>query len=357
MQQLELSFVEEPRTPQCGSCGVAISEGDLCATCEQAFSSVLAHAPATVTEPSIAEPQIEPAAPNPLRLDAMAQPPVAIDEAASAETPIAPSPGSPVLSGPVAAASATVQNRAALLTVAVVVVISMVGFPIGARWLEGQLRMQAKAANGLEQPARAKDPAPPHRAKAPAVARVAPESEAKARLPEPVAPAVLRRGRPQPPAVKTGRSPVAATNARPSNPGIAAPIIANATEEVAPVAPALPPSPPPVFETPTSLAPQPPVGRLFEPSEVDEAPRIATRVEPQVSADLATRPGDVVVVRILVSHTGHPFRVNLLRRSRFGAEVDEAVLAAVRRWTFSPARKRGEMVSCWYNFGVPLKAE
>jgi protein TonB len=177
-------------------------------------------------------------------------------------------------------------------------------------------------------------------------------------MPEPVAAAVVKPPRPQPPANKTVRSAAAPKTVRPSNAtnGAAAPVIASATTEVAPVAPPLPPSPPPVIETP-SVVPQPPVGRLFESSDVDEAPRIATRVEPQLSADFAQGASDVVVVRILVSHTGHPFRVNLLRRSRYGANVDEAVLAAVRRWTFSPARRHGEAVSCYYNFGVALKSE
>jgi TonB family protein len=62
----------------------------------------------------------------------------------------------------------------------------------------------------------------------------------------------------------------------------------------------------------------------------------------------------VVVVRILVSQSGHAYRVNLLRRSRLGPAADEAVIAAVKQWTFSPARRRGEAVSCWLNVGVPL---
>jgi hypothetical protein len=57
---------------------------------------------------------------------------------------------------------------------------------------------------------------------------------------------------------------------------------------------------------------------------------------------------------VLVSRTGHPHRISLLRGSRLGRSSDEAVVAAVTRWTFSPARKRGEPVNCWYNIGVPL---
>jgi hypothetical protein len=36
--------------------------------------------------------------------------------------------------------------------------------------------------------------------------------------------------------------------------------------------------------------------------------------------------------------------------------VDDAVVAAVKQWTFTPARKRGEAVSCWFNVGVSLTA-
>ena len=113
--------------------------------------------------------------------------------------------------------------------------------------------------------------------------------------------------------------------------------------------------PPPLVEPPRIVAPTPPAGRLFEPADVDESPRVATRVEPQLPDDLAKRfPQDVVIVRVLVSPSGHPFRVSLLRRSRGGRSLDDAVVAAVSQWTFSPARKRGEAVSCWMNFGVPI---
>jgi hypothetical protein len=37
-----------------------------------------------------------------------------------------------------------------------------------------------------------------------------------------------------------------------------------------------------------------------------------------------------------------------------GRTSNEAVVAAVTRWTFSPAKKRGEAVNCWYNVAVPL---
>jgi TonB family protein len=120
-----------------------------------------------------------------------------------------------------------------------------------------------------------------------------------------------------------------------------------------PVSPIVEPQP--VAEPPRVVAPTPPAGRLFEPADVDESPRVATRVEPRLPDDVAKRyPNDVVVVRVLVSQTGHPFRVSLLRHSLGGRSLDDAVVAAVSQWTFSPARKRGEAVSCWMNFGVQI---
>ena len=42
--------------------------------------------------------------------------------------------------------------------------------------------------------------------------------------------------------------------------------------------------------------------------------------------------------------------------SKAGPPLDDAVIAAVNRWTFSPARKKGEAVSCWLNVGVPIRS-
>ena len=99
----------------------------------------------------------------------------------------------------------------------------------------------------------------------------------------------------------------------------------------------------------------PPTGRFFERNDVDEPPQVATRVTPKLPANVPARlRNGTVVVRVLVSRTGHPFRVSLLRGSGLGRPSDEAVIAAVTQWTFSPAKKRGEPVNCWFNIGVPL---
>jgi TonB family protein len=101
--------------------------------------------------------------------------------------------------------------------------------------------------------------------------------------------------------------------------------------------------------------PAPPTGRFFDRSDVDEPPQVATRVAPKLPANIPARlRNGTAVVRVLVSQTGHPARVNLLRGSMLGRPSDDAVVAAVMQWTFSPAKKRGEPVNCWFNIGVPL---
>jgi len=136
--------------------------------------------------------------------------------------------------------------------------------------------------------------------------------------------------------------PVRQTAAAVTSPAVPAP-----APEVAPpvaAAPAPAPEPPPA-----------PVGPFFELRDVNETPRVATRVEPQVPDDLRDRQlNEVVIVRVLVTQTGHPLMINLLRKSKAGPTLDHAIVAAVKQWTFVPARKRGEAVSCWFHVGVPV---
>jgi TonB family protein len=110
-----------------------------------------------------------------------------------------------------------------------------------------------------------------------------------------------------------------------------------------------------VAAAPTRPEPAAAVGPFFETKDVNESPRIAARVEPRLPADLKARSiKEVVIVRALVSQSGHPSRVSLLRRSKAGPELDDVVVATVNQWTFSPAKKKGEAVSCWLNFGVQV---
>jgi hypothetical protein len=117
------------------------------------------------------------------------------------------------------------------------------------------------------------------------------------------------------------------------------------------------PAPPAAVAETVSTAAIPPsaVGPFFEIRDVTESPRIATRAEPRLPAELKGRSiKEVVVVRALVSQNGHPSRISLLRRSKAGTQVDDVILSSVNEWTFSPARKKGEAVSCWFNFAVQV---
>jgi TonB family protein len=106
---------------------------------------------------------------------------------------------------------------------------------------------------------------------------------------------------------------------------------------------------------PEPEAPAAAVGPIFDLRDVSEQPKIATQHAPSLSPELRSRAGkEVVVVRALVSQSGRPSRISLLRRSKTGPEVDDVILASVNQWTFSPARKKGEPVNCWFNFAVQV---
>ena len=113
--------------------------------------------------------------------------------------------------------------------------------------------------------------------------------------------------------------------------------------------------PPVVNITPTAPATVTPApeGPFFETRDVNEPPHVASNAAPALPNELKPRSiNETVVVRALVSQSGRPSRVSLLRKSKTGPPLDEAVVAAVHQWTFSPALRNGEPVSCWFNFAV-----
>jgi TonB family protein len=174
-----------------------------------------------------------------------------------------------------------------------------------------------------------RESAPPPKASAPN----RPTTSAAARSPRQAKPSA---------AAKNVRPPSPSTREVPAAPAVIPDAVPAPSREV--VAPAF-----------TAAAPEPPVGPFYEPKDVNETPRVAKRVEPRLPAELRARQiNEVVIVRALVSQSGRPSRVSLLRRSKTGPELDSVVVEAVNQWTFSPARKKGEPVSCWLNFGVPV---
>ena len=365
---------------RCQSCGGPSTEGDLCKSCKQAFASVLGSA--TATQPSndapIADlqkaPAVEQKAPTVIKTTAATPPPVVrtpppvspnanaiqanaiqvevsksdtakavADLTAKAHLAKAANPA-PVPKRPIAAAPPQRQGRTTVWIKAAALIVVALGAAEGARRF-GFWPQQA-AREGLPvQPAPVVESGtagdrvatPPESSPVP---KVVAENRASAVAPPKAA------ASPKPTTAAARRRPVRQENAPDKQ---AVPVVAAAS---------VPETPAPVATKPPALVagePAPPTGKFFERNDVDEPPQIATRIEPQLPANLPARTSNaVVVVRLLVSRTGHPFRVSLLRGSMLGRSTDEAVLAAVTRWTFSPARKRGEPVNCWYNIGVPL---
>jgi TonB family protein len=189
----------------------------------------------------------------------------------------------------------------------------------------------------------------------PAVPTTATEDRKSSTTASPEASTPIRRKPTTTPVASPRRTPVPApakpvrvkdsTREVPAAPVLAsAPVIAPAVVDVVAAAP-----------TPAPAAPLAAVGPFFETRDVSESPRIATRAEPRLPTGLKDRAiKEMVVVRALVSQSGHPSRVSLLRRSKSGPELDDVVVAAVNHWTFAPAKKKGEPVSCWFNFAVEV---
>ena len=291
------------------------------------------------------------------------------ESAARAAAPKA-SASRPAPSKPEATSVASVQpassTKKIAAVVAVAVALAAIGFPLGKLWLGHQ--ETSPIVREQPQPEATPAPAPaPAAAPAPTVERVAlPPSvppappvvaRAETAVPAPAAkstpaanaakPLVAPRATNVKPPVKTGRQPVAPPRPVAVTP-VSSPVAAAPAPEVAPPPPVAAPEPKPE-------APAAPIGPFFELRDVNETPRVVTRVEPQMPDDLRARQlNEVVIVRVLVTQAGHPMMVNLLRRSKAGASLDNAIVAAVKQWTFAPAKRRGEAVSCWYHVGVPV---
>jgi periplasmic protein TonB len=259
------------------------------------------------------------------------------------------------------------RSRTPMLITAVTVIVVVIGAAEGARRFglhspqqgasEGQQVEAAPAVNSVTHAARPAKPSDTRSAvkivaenRAPAIpmaqAALSPKPSPKL-LPKPTAKPTPK---PTPKAAAVRRPPVRQAN--------------SSNQRVVPVvAPAAPPATlAPVPASPTAAvavnsprASAPPVGRLFERKDVDQPPQVATRVAPKLPANVPDHMRNgTVVVRVLVSRTGHASSVSLLRGSMLGRSSDEAVIAAVTQWTFSPAKKQGEPVNCWFNIGVPL---
>jgi TonB family protein len=400
---------------RCESCGGPADEADLCSPCQQAFHSLLdsTHAPAPdadVVAPVVAAalapaPQVAvapavvaaPAAvaiPKPPAAPAVAIAVAQVAPAPAVQAPVAAAAPAPVKStiqikkpppapvaeapvevappqpkaprpAPVAAAVATTAPqpssvRTIAAGAAVIVVVAAIGFPLGRLWLGEQetspIILESQPAP-VVQPAAAMPEleVTPVIAAVPVATTARDDSAVVAPKPAPATPVAA-------PAAKTTASATTRPNAARVPPKTVrkpvAPVKPAATVVPSPVVVAPAPEAPPAPVATPEPKPEPPaapVGPFFELRDVNETPRVATRVEPQVPDELRDRElNEVVIVRVLVTQAGQPLTVNLLRKSKSGAALDNAIVAAVKQWTFVPARKRGEAVSCWFHVGVPV---
>lgn len=356
----------------CDCCGAPMRAGrEMCEACERAFSSVLG-----VHGPPKGEPEHEPEpppAPEPWWKAQRRQPPPvppALPRASVAPpTPLAPA--SPA-GAPVAVAAAPARAiapsrlvarvepgrvaprrprrvRPAFVAAAAVTGAILVGVPAG---YESGLLPAGWLDTGPESPLPARHLAVSATGTAPAVAATATPASAAAdhaalAAPTPASPSTRRSRRAAKPTASKGPAPVETPTAPP-------------VDEPIPVSP--------IAETSVLTAAPPPVaagrsevvlaGPALEPSQVDVRPEVQSRVTPRLPGHLVGRSvEDVVVLRVLVLPTGQASDVRVLRASKVDASLDAAAIDAVRQWRFSPARKGGRPVSCWFSVGVPLRSE
>ena len=387
----------------CQSCGAPTDYGDLCHGCHQAFSSSLgsttasrseadgatagleaadveaAELEAAMIEPSAEAAKLEPPKAEETKRNEAPREPARTEAFDVEEAPTLPTTSAsetevvqPTQEAPPAAVSTLPsvsdppqhRNRA-MMQAAALVLTAAASFVVGLLWLKAKQpptpRMEqqiAAAATHLTVPERrAKTPPTPERQpKTPTAGRGSTPAPppARATTAPPPSPSAVRREVQQravrPPAPsRVVASPSAAASPRIETPPPAVEVPALLSERAS-----VPPAVQEAVPLPT-VPPEAPQRPFFEPTDVTESPRVATRVEPRLPEDLLNHPmNDVVVVRLLVSQTGHPFRVSLLRRSKAGLQLDDAVMAAVNQWTFSPAVRKGQAVSSWYNLGVPI---
>ena len=282
-------------------------------------------------------------------------------------------PGGPVVPPRKSASRNSSGTRTAAFAAAAVVIIAAIGVPVGHRLFSsnvvGEEPAPVAAVPAPVAPAPPPQPVVPAPAPAatavtepavPVSAAVTTPAVAVAPAPAPVdqASAVVPTKavkKPAPvPAPKTAALKTSKTAKQTKASASKQPAVTHvAPEPVAAPAPApvvAPPPPPP--------APEPveaPSGPFFEAGQVTEQPRVSAQVPLNVPDVYKGRAmNDVVILRVLVSQSGRASNVTMLRKSKAGAGLDEAVIASVKQWRFQPARRKGETVSCWFNVGVPL---
>jgi len=349
---------------------------------EAPIAPIALKAPAPIETPTIVSPPpvVEPlrAIDLPMPIATVAETPALASEGA---TPLPLAAPSVVASAPAitaqssAKAAPSIRWRPLLTAGATVAILAVIGVPLSKLWLE------RSAAQPGVQPA-ASRPAPQHTpaprsataAPTPTPAALAAPSPAPrvATASVPVASTTVVAASPRPTTTERTHpallSPDAQVPPRPARPMPTPAPTPQPAPQVAALAPAV--TAPSVAALPAATAepepaPAPPVaaatpaaGPFFELNDVDSPPKVTARADTDLPAAFAGQPlHEIVVVRVLVSQTGRPALVSLLRHSKAGLALDEAVIAAVKQWTFTPAMKRGQSVSCFYHVAVTVSQQ
>lgn len=358
----------EPDPVPCESCGGPVSgAGSICSVCEGVFRKVLeskspqAHAPdhasaATPSSPPAIDPSVS-AVPSaaPIEIAPSPAPPAppaaAKAPARRASTPPLPKPSTRMV-------SVEGLRNAAVLVLAAAGSVAAIAW--GLEWLDRQWAVvsstpvQAIASAAPADAGSASSTSEPSIEPSPTSGSAGAVSGSSKSASDAPLSANTRKPAPSAPARRSART--SRQTRRPKSAPAPAPLPARETSRVPEPLPAAAPR---AYVPAPAAAPEPevaPAGPLYEVSQVNEPPRITARVEPRLPDELRDRAlNDVVIVRVLVSHVGRASTVNVLRKSKAGPELDRAVVAAVKQWTFQPARRRGQAVSCWYNLGVPFR--
>lgn len=136
-----------------------------------------------------------------------------------------------------------------------------------------------------------------------------------------------------------------------------APARKEVSQEAAPQpTPSLPPRAEPTA-APTAVPTAVAETRVASPETQGEAeipPKIVRVVKPNYpQLALRARIRGIVLLRVLVSETGAPEQIEILKG--VGGGLTEAAVSAVRKWTFEPARRNGQAVKSWTTVPIPFE--
>ena len=141
--------------------------------------------------------------------------------------------------------------------------------------------------------------------------------------------------------------------------------VAEAQPAPAPVQETPAPQPEPAKETPKE-APQPAAeqkpavneGDLVDLAADVQKPEVINRVKPTYPpAALKQKVEGTVVLSILINEAGKVGDVKVLRPAGGSVGLNEAAVAAAKKWTFRPAVKAGKKVKVWITYPIVFKVQ